>query len=55
MLPWSTKLFNGLVMDRFTFKPMGRRRGWILLSQALMVAALLSMALVAPGQAISHC
>lgn len=49
MLPWSTKLFNGLVMDRFTFKPMGRRRGWILLSQALMVAALLSMALVAPG------
>ncbi|PKP95251.1 MAG: hypothetical protein CVT75_02690 [Alphaproteobacteria bacterium HGW-Alphaproteobacteria-14] len=26
MLPWSTKLLNGLVMDRFTFKPMGRRR-----------------------------
>lgn len=49
MLPWSTKLFNGLVMDRFTFKPMGRRRGWILLSQALMVAALLAMAALAPG------
>lgn len=49
MLPWSTKLFNGLVMDRFTFKPMGRRRGWILLAQALMVVALLAMALTAPG------
>jgi len=49
MLPWSTKLFNGLVMDRFTFKPMGRRRGWILLSQALMVAVLLAMAALAPG------
>jgi PAT family beta-lactamase induction signal transducer AmpG len=49
MLPWSTKLFNGLVMDRFTFKPMGRRRGWILLSQALMVVALLAMAVAAPG------
>lgn len=49
MLPWSTKLFNGLVMDRFTFKPMGRRRGWILLAQALMVVALLAMALAAPG------
>lgn len=49
MLPWSTKLLNGLVMDRFTFKPMGRRRGWILLAQALMVVALLAMALTAPG------
>lgn len=49
LLPWSTKLFNGLVMDRFTFKPMGRRRGWILLAQALMFATLLAMAASAPG------
>ena len=49
MLPWSTKLFNGLVMDRFTYKPMGRRRGWILLAQGLMVMALIGMALAAPG------
>ncbi|MBA3863503.1 MAG: hypothetical protein C0517_06125 [Erythrobacter sp.] len=48
MLPWSTKLLNGLVMDRFTFKPMGRRRSWILISQGLMVAALLAMAVIAP-------
>lgn len=49
MLPWSTKLLNGLVMDRFTFMPMGRRRSWILAAQALMVAALVTMALIAPG------
>ncbi|GMN03821.1 MFS transporter [Erythrobacter sp. MTPC3] len=49
LLPWSTKLFNGLVMDRYAFRPMGRRRGWILLSQALMVAALIVMAVIAPG------
>ncbi|MEM1050650.1 MAG: MFS transporter [Pseudomonadota bacterium] len=48
LLPWSTKLFNGLLMDRFTFKPMGRRRSWILSAQFLMVAALLAMALLAP-------
>lgn len=48
-LPWSTKLFNGLVMDRYAYKPMGRRRGWILLSQATMVAVLIVMAITAPG------
>lgn len=48
-LPWSTKLFNGLLMDRYAFKPMGRRRGWILLSQAMMIAVLIAMAVSAPG------
>ncbi len=48
-LPWSTKLINGLVMDRYAFKPMGRRRGWILLSQAVMVAVLIVMVIAAPG------
>jgi len=48
LLPWSAKLFNGLLMDRFTFKPMGRRRGWILMAQFLMVATLLVMAALAP-------
>ncbi|MEO0589380.1 MAG: MFS transporter [Pseudomonadota bacterium] len=48
LLPWSTKLFNGLLMDRFTFKPMGRRRSWILSAQFLMIAALLAMAFLAP-------
>lgn len=48
-LPWSTKLFNGLIMDRYAYKPMGRRRGWILLSQALMVVVLVAMVITAPG------
>ncbi len=48
LLPWSAKLFNGLLMDRFTFKPMGRRRSWILAAQGLMMATLLVMAALAP-------
>lgn len=49
ILPWSTKLFNGLIMDRYAYKPMGRRRGWILASQTLMVAVLIVMVIAAPG------
>jgi len=49
MLPWSLKLVNGLLMDRFAFKPMGRRRGWILAAQALMAVTLIVLAVLAPG------
>ncbi|MEO0420395.1 MAG: MFS transporter [Pseudomonadota bacterium] len=49
MLPWSLKLANGLIMDRFAFKPMGRRRGWILAAQAFMTLTLIVLAMVAPG------
>ncbi|MEL6738170.1 MAG: MFS transporter [Pseudomonadota bacterium] len=49
MLPWSLKLVNGLIMDRFAFKPMGRRRGWIIIAQAGMVLTLFTLAFVAPG------
>jgi len=48
MLPWSLKLVNGLLMDRFTFKPMGRRRVWIIAAQAMMAIVLLAMAIDAP-------
>jgi PAT family beta-lactamase induction signal transducer AmpG len=51
LLPWSLKLFGGLLMDRFTFRPMGRRRVWILTAQALMACVLISLALGAPGPA----
>lgn len=51
LLPWSLKLFGGLLMDRFTFRPMGRRRVWILAAQALMAGVLISLAIVAPGPA----
>lgn len=33
VLPWSFKLINAPVMDRFTFLPMGRRRPWVLAGQ----------------------
>lgn len=48
LLPWSLKLVNGLLMDRFTFKPMGRRRVWIIAAQAMMAIVLLVMAIDAP-------
>lgn len=48
VLPWSLKLVNGLLMDRFTFKPMGRRRVWIIAAQTMMAIVLLAMALAAP-------
>ncbi|MGB7419046.1 MAG: MFS transporter [Erythrobacter sp.] len=49
MLPWSLKLVNGLVMDRFCYSPMGRRRAWIIGSQLTMLAALLVTSIIAPG------
>lgn len=51
LLPWSLKLFNGLVMDRFTFKPMGRRRSWILGAQSGMVITFFTLALASPSAA----
>jgi MFS family permease len=39
ILPWSLKLVNGPIMDRWSFLPMGRRRPWVLAAQAGMVAS----------------
>lgn len=47
-LPWSLKLVNGFIMDRYTFLPMGRRRAWILAAQGVMVASLLAAAIINP-------
>ncbi|MEQ8411313.1 MAG: MFS transporter [Erythrobacter sp.] len=47
-LPWSLKLVNGFIMDRYTFLPMGRRRAWLLGAQGLMIASLLVAAAIAP-------
>lgn len=49
VIPWAMKFFNGLVMDRFTYLPMGRRRAWIMSAQATMVAVLLILAVFSPG------
>jgi len=40
-LPWSLKLINGFLMDRYTYLPMGRRRVWLLGAQSVMMAVLL--------------
>lgn len=47
-LPWSLKLANGFIMDRYTYLPMGRRRIWILGAQGVMIASLLIGALIGP-------
>ena len=48
-LPWSLKLVNGFIMDRYTFLPMGRRRVWIIGAQGVMIAFLVIAALIDPG------
>lgn len=49
ILPWTLKFFVGFLMDRYTFLPMGRRRIWIICSQATIVAILLIAAILSPG------
>jgi PAT family beta-lactamase induction signal transducer AmpG len=48
LLPWSFKLFNGVLMDRFTFAAMGRRRPWIIAAQTVLVLAMLVLSVNAP-------
>lgn len=48
-LPWSLKLINGFLIDRYTFLPMGRRRVWIICAQALVVLVLLAGAALSPA------
>jgi len=46
-IPWSLKIINAPLMDRFTYLPMGRRRPWILFGQFGLIASFLSMSLIA--------
>ena len=48
-LPWTLKLVNGFLIDRYTFLPMGRRRVWIIGAQAMIVLVLLVGALLSPA------
>jgi MFS transporter, PAT family, beta-lactamase induction signal transducer AmpG len=48
-LPWTLKLVNGFLIDRYTFLPMGRRRIWIIGAQSIIVLVLLAGALVSPA------
>lgn len=49
MLPWSLKLVNGMVIDRFCFAPMGRKRAWVVGAQVAMLATLAVAALFNPA------
>jgi PAT family beta-lactamase induction signal transducer AmpG len=48
-LPWTLKLVNSFIMDRYTFLAMGRRRIWIIGAQLVMIALLAGGALIGPG------
>lgn len=48
-LPWTLKLVNGFIMDRYTFLAMGRRRAWIAGAQCVMIILLVVCAFVQPG------
>ena len=50
-LPWTLKLVNGFIIDRYTYLPMGRRRVWILGAQSVIVlGCLLGLLLQPAGQ-----
>jgi len=48
-LPYTLKFFWSPLMDRFVPPLMGRRRGWILITQLLLVASILSIAFSEPA------
>jgi len=48
-LPWSFKFIIAPLMDRYTYLAMGRRRIWLIGSQALMVIGLIVAATASPG------
>jgi len=50
ILPWTFKLPYAFVMDRYAFLVMGRRRPWIIVAQAGIVAGFLALAFMNPGQ-----
>ena len=50
-LPWSFKFIAAALMDRYTFLPMGRRRSWLITSQAVIVVGLLLAAYMSPTPA----
>lgn len=46
LLPWSFKLVNAPIMDRWTFLPMGRRRPWVLIGQAGLLSSFFVLSFV---------
>jgi PAT family beta-lactamase induction signal transducer AmpG len=46
-IPWSLKIINAPIMDRFTYLEMGRRRPWVLFGQLGLILSFFSMSLIA--------
>lgn len=46
-MPWSLKIINAPIMDRFTYLAMGRRRPWVLFGQLGLILSFFSMSLIA--------
>ncbi len=49
-LPYTLKFLWAPIFDRFTLPLFGRRRGWMLLMQLLLMLALVGLGLTDPGQ-----
>jgi len=50
-LPYTLKFVWAPLMDRFTPSGLGRRRGWLLISQLALIAALILLSLARPAAA----
>ncbi len=48
-LPYTLKMFWSPLMDRFTPPWLGRRRGWIIITQLLLAAVILVLGSTSPG------
>ena len=46
VLPWAFKLITGPFMDRFQFRPMGKRRPWVLAAQLGLSLSFLALVLI---------
>jgi PAT family beta-lactamase induction signal transducer AmpG len=51
-IPYSLKFLWSPLLDRFTLPRLGRRRGWMGLSQLLLMAAIAAMALGRPEESV---
>jgi PAT family beta-lactamase induction signal transducer AmpG len=52
-IPYSLKFVWSPILDRFSLPFLGRRRGWMILSQFLLLAAIGAMALARPAEGIT--
>ena len=50
-LPYTLKFLWSPLLDRFSFPLFGRRRGWILVFQALLLILIFAMSMVSPAKA----